>query len=53
MTGLAQARGLVGEKDERLMQERIQADLYYVENWSFLFDLKIMASTLLGLKRWV
>jgi len=53
MTGLAQARGLVGEKDAASMQERLQADLYYVENWSFLLDLKIIASTLLGLKRWV
>ena len=35
------------------MQERLQADLYYVENWSFLLDLKIIAATLLSLKRWV
>lgn len=53
MTGLAQARGFVGEKDATSMQERLQADLYYVENWSFLLDLKIIAATLLGLKRWV
>ncbi|MFM1883899.1 MAG: hypothetical protein RL168_83 [Bacteroidota bacterium] len=53
MTGLAQARGLVGEKDASSMQERLQADLYYVENWSFLLDLKIILATLLGLKRWV
>ncbi len=53
MTGLAQARGLIGEKDASSMQERLQADLYYVENWSFLLDLKIIAATLLGLKRWV
>ena len=53
MTGLAQARGLVGEKDADSMQARLQADLYYVENWSFLLDMKIIAATLLGLKRWV
>jgi len=53
MTGLAQARGLVGEKDHVSMHERLQADLYYVENWSFLLDLKIVVATLLGLKRWV
>jgi len=53
MTGLAQARGLIGEKDAQSMKERLQADLYYVENWSFLLDLKIITATLLGLKRWV
>ncbi len=53
MTGLAQARGLIGEQDASSLQERLHADLYYVENWSFLLDLKIIAATLLGLKRWV
>ncbi|MDG1252827.1 MAG: exopolysaccharide biosynthesis polyprenyl glycosylphosphotransferase [Schleiferiaceae bacterium] len=53
MTGLAQARGFVGEKDTNSMQARLQADLYYVENWSFLLDLKIIVATLLGMKRWL
>ena len=53
MTGLAQARGLSGSKDIDLMNQRIQADIYYIENWSFLLDLKIILSTLLGQKKWV
>ena len=53
MTGLAQARGLTGEKDHETMTERIRADLYYVEKWSLLLDLKIIAATLIGAKRWV
>jgi exopolysaccharide biosynthesis polyprenyl glycosylphosphotransferase len=53
ITGLAQARGLSGSKDIDLMNQRIQADIYYIENWSFLLDLKIILSTLLGQKKWV
>lgn len=30
------------------IEERTRHDQYYIENWSILFDLKIMARTLLG-----
>ena len=42
MTGWAQVNGYRGDTDIR---KRIEFDLYYIENWSFLFDLKIMVLT--------
>ena len=46
ITGLAQSRGYRGEtKEIELMEKRIKSDIEYVENWSFLLDLKIMLKT--------
>lgn len=46
MTGWAQVNGSRGETDTlEKMQARVQYDIYYVENWSLLFDLKILAMT--------
>ena len=46
MTGWAQVNGFRGETDTlEKMQARVQYDIYYVENWSLLFDLKILAMT--------
>ena len=43
VTGLAQAKGYRGETRElRQMANRIRMDVFYVENWSFLLDLKII-----------
>jgi len=51
ITGWAQVNGLRGETDTfEKMQKRIEHDLYYVDNWSFFFDLKIMIMTVV-LKR--
>jgi exopolysaccharide biosynthesis polyprenyl glycosylphosphotransferase len=51
ITGWAQVNGLRGETDTfEKMQKRIEHDLYYVDNWSFFFDLKIMIMTIV-LKR--
>jgi lipopolysaccharide/colanic/teichoic acid biosynthesis glycosyltransferase len=48
MTGWAQVNGFRGEtKSLEDMKERIQHDIYYVENWSLLFDLKILVMTFL------
>lgn len=49
ITGLAQVRGYRGEieKDSDL-QNRIKLDIFYVENWSFILDLKIIVQTLLN-----
>ena len=50
MTGLAQSRGLRGGgpgADEALLKERIRADVYYIENWSLLLDVRIILETLL------
>ena len=43
MTGWAQVNGLRGDTD---IPDRIKHDLYYLENWSLAFDLKIILCTL-------
>jgi lipopolysaccharide/colanic/teichoic acid biosynthesis glycosyltransferase len=43
MTGWAQVHGLRGDTD---LSERIQYDLYYLENWSIWLDLQIIFMTL-------
>lgn len=43
ITGWAQINGLRGNTDIR---QRIEYDLYYMENWSLLFDIKIILLTL-------
>ena len=46
ITGLAQTRGLRGEtEDPERMRDRVKADVYYLENWSLLLDLKIVIET--------
>lgn len=42
MTGWAQVNGLRGNTD---LKERVQYDLYYLENWQLGFDLYIIALT--------
>ena len=47
ITGWAQVNGFRGEtKTLDLMRQRVQYDLYYIENWSVLFDLRILVMTL-------
>lgn len=43
ITGWAVVNGLRGNTS---IEERTRYDLYYVENWSLLFDLKIIAKTI-------
>ena len=43
LTGWAQVNGLRGNTS---IEERTKYDLYYIENWSLLFDFKIMIKTL-------
>ena len=45
ITGWAQVNGLRGDTS---IEERTRYDLYYVENWSLLFDLKIILKTAIG-----
>ena len=45
MTGWAQTNGLRGDTS---IEERIRYDVYYIENWSFLFDLKIILKTIVN-----
>lgn len=44
MTGWAQVNGLRGS--ETSLEKRIEHDLYYIENWSLLFDLEILFRTI-------
>ncbi|WP_309086562.1 undecaprenyl-phosphate glucose phosphotransferase [Chelativorans sp.] len=46
VTGWAQINGWRGELDtEEKIRKRIEYDLYYIENWSLWFDLKILLLT--------
>lgn len=48
ITGWAQVNGWRGETETLdKMQKRVEYDLYYIENWSFGFDLKIICLTFL------
>ena len=47
ITGLAQVRGLRGETNEiERMQQRIEADIEYINSWSLWLDLTILVRTL-------
>jgi len=47
ITGWAQVNGFRGETDTlEKMESRIEADLYYIENWSIWLDLKIIFMTI-------
>lgn len=44
ITGYAQANGLRGDTS---IEERIEHDIFYIENWSILLDIKIIWKTIL------
>jgi Undecaprenyl-phosphate glucose phosphotransferase len=44
MTGWAQVNGLRGDTS---LRKRLQYDLFYIRNWSVMFDLRILGLTLL------
>jgi Undecaprenyl-phosphate glucose phosphotransferase len=47
ITGWAQVKGLRGETDKlEKMERRIRQDIYYAENWSVFFDMRILFLTL-------
>jgi Undecaprenyl-phosphate glucose phosphotransferase len=49
ITGWAQVKGWRGVTDtEDKIRERVAHDLYYIDNWSVLFDLKILAMTVIA-----
>lgn len=46
ITGWAQVKGFRGEtKTTESMMNRVEADVWYLENWSFLLDMKIIFLT--------
>jgi putative colanic acid biosynthesis UDP-glucose lipid carrier transferase len=46
ITGYAQVNGLRGEtREPGLMEKRVKYDMTYLENWSLMLDLKIIALT--------
>jgi putative colanic acid biosynthesis UDP-glucose lipid carrier transferase len=50
LTGYAQVNGLRGEiKKTEDIENRIKMDVYYIENWSFWLDLKIVLLTILSM----
>ena len=50
ITGWAQVNGWRGEIDnEEKIQKRVEFDLYYIENWTVLFDVYILLRTPLAL----
>jgi Undecaprenyl-phosphate glucose phosphotransferase len=52
LTGWAQVNGFRGETSRlELMEERVDCDLWYIRNWSFWLDLKILVLTCFELVR--
>jgi putative colanic acid biosynthesis UDP-glucose lipid carrier transferase len=50
ITGLAQVRGFRGEiKNDEDMINRIKYDVFYIENWSLILDLKIIVQTVINI----
>ena len=46
ITGWAQVNGLRGEiKSVKDIRDRVEADVWYMENWSFLLDMKVIFLT--------
>ena len=49
ITGWAQVNGFRGSTDELWkMERRVEHDIWYIENWTFLLDLKIMVRTVIN-----
>lgn len=52
VTGWAQVTGYRGEtKTLEQMEGRVKRDVWYIENWSFFLDLKIIVVTLLNMTK--
>ena len=49
ITGLAQVSGYRGEIKRRTdIKNRVRLDIFYIENWSFFLDIKIIIQTVLN-----
>jgi lipopolysaccharide/colanic/teichoic acid biosynthesis glycosyltransferase len=50
ITGWAQVNGYRGETESpELMQKRVEHDLWYMENWSLMLDVKIVFLTIINM----
>ena len=49
ITGWAQVQGFRGDTS---ILKRVEADIYYIENWSFWFDILIILKTIPALVRY-
>ncbi|MGY8910511.1 MAG: sugar transferase, partial [Flavobacteriales bacterium] len=50
ITGLAQISGYIGDiKKKSDIENRVRLDVFYIENWSFLLDFKIVFQTALNI----
>ncbi len=50
ITGLAQVKGFRGEiETDEDMNNRIKLDVFYIENWSFILDIKIIFQTVINI----
>lgn len=50
ITGWAQVSGFRGETTETIMMEkRIEHDIWYMENWSLMLDIKIILMTIINI----
>jgi lipopolysaccharide/colanic/teichoic acid biosynthesis glycosyltransferase len=49
ITGWAQVNGYRGEtKDSKLMEKRVHHDIWYMENWSLMTDIKVIFMTVIN-----
>lgn len=52
ITGWAQVNGLRGEtKETEDMERRVDHDIYYIENWSLMWDIRIIFLTVINVLR--
>lgn len=52
ITGWAQVNGLRGEtKEDKAMEGRVKYDIYYLENWTAMLDVKIVFMTIINVLR--
>ena len=50
ITGLAQVKGCRGEiETDEDMIKRIKYDVFYIENWSLILDIKIIIQTVVNI----
>lgn len=50
ITGWAQVNGFRGEtKDPELMRKRVEHDVWYLENWSVMLDVRIIIQTVINM----